>query len=46
VKYAIDHNILHIHKPDKKIRAFKLLKKRYAGGEINKQEYEDEKRDL
>jgi len=46
VKYAIDHNILHIHKPDKKIRAFELLKKRYAGGEINKQEYEDEKRDL
>ena len=46
VKYVIDHNILHINKQDNKNRAFEMLKKRYARGEINKQQYEDEKRDL
>ena len=43
VKYAIDHNIFHISKLDNKNRAFAALKKRYARGEINKQEYEAEK---
>ena len=46
VKYAIDHNILHINKLDNKNRTFVMLKKRYASGEINKQEYEDAKSDL
>ncbi|UCE04645.1 MAG: SHOCT domain-containing protein [bacterium] len=46
VKYAMDHNIFHINKLDNKNRAFEMLKKRYARGEINKQEYENEKRDL
>lgn len=46
VKYAIDHNIFHISKLDNKNRAFAALKKRYARGEINKQEYEAEKHNL
>jgi uncharacterized membrane protein len=46
VKYAIDNNIFHINKLDNKNRAFEMLKKRYTRGEINTQQYEDEKRDL
>lgn len=46
VKYAIDNNILQINKMDIKNRAFETLKKRYSRGEINKQEYEDEKLNL
>jgi len=35
VKYAIDHNILHINKLKDKNGALEMLKKRYAQGEIN-----------
>jgi uncharacterized membrane protein len=45
-KYAIDHNIFNFKNLDPKIRAFELLKKRYASGEIKMKQYEDEKRDL
>ena len=46
VKYAIDHNLFRVNKLANKNRAFEMLKKRYSRGEINKQEYENKKREI
>ncbi|MBN2010986.1 hypothetical protein JW960_16680 [candidate division KSB1 bacterium] len=46
LKYVIDHKLLKVKRVDPKLRAFKLLKRRYASGEIKRQEYESEKSKL
>ena len=46
VKYGVDHDIFRMNKQNNKNRKFKILKKRYANGNIKKDEYESEKKDL